>query len=173
MTEKKYIDPLHYITHDTRLAHGHRKLRLDRRFWHFASGAWFWNIASDVWFHNIVSDACQMPHRCNISKHYVWPPPDVTFWNHVSGERFQNHASDIFLCDHASDEQYESGYVHRSINLNLRQSGFSTWRHWPSNSSEILSWSTTVPNFRSVGPILYPPAGGTNFDLRPCTAISA
>ena len=37
-----------------------------------------------------------------ISKHCAWRQPDGTF---------QNHASNVIFCDHASDVQYESGYV--------------------------------------------------------------
>ena len=51
----------------------------------------------DATFQNIASDARQTP--------------DVTFRNQASGTRFQNHAPGIIFCDHASDVQYESGYV--------------------------------------------------------------
>ncbi len=41
--------------------------------------------------------------------------PDVTFRNQVSGAKFQNHAPEVIFCDHASDVQYESGYVQQTV----------------------------------------------------------
>ncbi len=80
---------LHYATHNIRLTHGHRKLRL-------------------------TPDLETLPLRVISKTLHLTPArrqPDAMFRNQASGARFQNHASDIIFCDHASDVQYESSYV--------------------------------------------------------------
>ncbi len=79
------IIDLHYTTDDISLTHGHRKLHLVEDI-----------ETSDAWFQNIAG---------------VWRQPDVTFQNQASAATFQNNVSDIIFCDHASEVQYESGYV--------------------------------------------------------------
>ncbi len=99
------------------------------RIWNDASYAWLWNCASDAWFQNIASDACQTPARYNVAKSgvrcsFLWPTSsqhrnvasDAWFWNIASDSRqpdvsFWIQASDIIFCYHASDVQYESGFV--------------------------------------------------------------
>ncbi len=84
---------LHYATHDTRLTHGHRKLHPVEDF-----------------------EMCLMPDfemlrlTCDFKTLRLTPArrqPGETFRNQASGARFQN----VIFCDHASDVQYESGYV--------------------------------------------------------------
>ncbi len=72
-----------------------QKIASGGTYWKVAPDTWFWNVASDdMWFQNIASDA-RLPDASLAQ-------PDVTFLN---------QSSDIIFCDHASDVQYESGYV--------------------------------------------------------------
>ena len=106
--------PLHYATHDTRLTHGYRKLRLAEDFENHTSDAIFQNQASGATFQNL--------------------PPDATFQNQASDARFQNHASDVIFCDHASDVQYESGNVAlKAYSLpGIETAQLSYRAYWPS-----------------------------------------
>ncbi len=57
------------------------------------------------------SDACQTQLFKTLRLTPARLQPDVTFRNQASGARFHNYAPDVIFCDHASDVQYESGYV--------------------------------------------------------------
>ncbi len=128
---------IHYATHDTRLKHSHRKLRLAEDFEMLRLTPDFetLRLTCDAWRKILKFCAWRLILKhcawCVISKHCARCPsdarqtqlfktlrltparrqPDVTFWNQVSGARFQNQAPDVIFCDHASDVQYESGYV--------------------------------------------------------------
>ncbi len=67
--------------------------------------------------------------------------PDVTLRNQASGARFQNHAPDFIFCDHASDVQYESGYVVIRLHSEICQIDLSTEAQY---GSPVYLWVTTT-----------------------------
>ncbi len=88
---------LHYATHDTRLTHSHRKLRL----------------AEDFEMLRLTHDIETLRLTCDFKTLRQTPamrPPDATFQN-IAPDARQNHAPDVIFCYHALDMQYESGYV--------------------------------------------------------------
>ena len=89
---------IHYATHDTRLTHGHRKLRPVEDFEMLRLTPDFETLClmHDFETLRLTPDRCQ---------------PDVSSQNQASDAGFHNHASDVIFCDHASDVQYESGHT--------------------------------------------------------------
>ncbi len=94
--------PVHYATHDTRLTHGHRKVRLAEDFEMFhltpdfeiSWGAFYWGVVCSAWsrrkFCYRKNSACPIdPDRLKycvwrmISKHCAWLPPDASQKSHV------------------------------------------------------------------------------------------
>ena len=90
---------LHYTTHDTRLTHGHRKLRPEEDFEILRLMPDFEILRLTCDFSNIVSDASQTPTKRNFLKTLrltpARPQPDARFRNQASDATFQNHVSDV------------------------------------------------------------------------------
>ncbi len=83
----------------------------------------------DATFQNIVSDARQTPARRSILK--------LGVRHKIS----KNHAPDVIFCDHASDVQYESGYVHNNL---YKTHIDNTMRQGPSVSPFGLNHETDI-----------------------------
>ncbi len=80
--EREYS--IHYATHDTRLTHGHRKLRL----------------AEDFEMLHLTPDFEILRLTCDFKTLHT---SDAIFQNQASGATIQNLPPDAIFCDHASD----------------------------------------------------------------------
>ncbi len=67
-------------------------------------------LAEDFEMWCLTPDFETLRLTCDL-KSCIWRASGAMFWNHTSGARYQNHAPYVLFCVHASQVQYESGYV--------------------------------------------------------------